>query len=185
MANQYSQWQLGPTLAAMTAGRGSSTSCVGLSGSVCAERFPPLSESILRLRAFPVEVDHGRCAKFGTGCVAEDLDETQLIAFRRDRNALPPAGLTSEDSAATGFKSHDQGCARCGSKAIFQLNFSPDLKHQTLKHQTMFFHGPERRRTALLWTDGQPIAVPAGRERDPAAETFGGGGWTDAFRKAS
>ena len=24
---------------------------------------------------FPVEVDHGRYAKFGTGCVAEDLDE--------------------------------------------------------------------------------------------------------------
>lgn len=118
------------------------------------------------------------------------MTETQLIAFRRDRNAveeypLPPAGLTSEDSAAAGFKFHDQGCARCGSKAIFQLNFSPDLTHQILKHQTMFFHGPERRRTALLWMDGQPIPVPAGREGNPTAETFGGGGWTDAFRKAS
>jgi hypothetical protein len=101
------------------------------------------------------------------------MSETQLIAFRRDRNAveeypLPPAGLTSEDSAAAGFKFHDQGCARCGSKAIFQLNFSPDLKHQT-----MFFHGPERRRTALLWMDGQPIPVPADREGNPAAETLG------------
>jgi hypothetical protein len=92
------------------------------------------------------------------------MSETQLIAFRRDRNAveeypLPPAGLTSEDSAATGLKFHDQGCARCGSKAIFQLNFSPDLTHQILKHQTMFFHGPERRRTALFlwgrWLDGR------------------------------
>jgi hypothetical protein len=118
------------------------------------------------------------------------MSETQLIAFRRDRNAveeypLPPADLTSEDSGAAGFKFHDQGCARCGSKAIFQLNFSPDLTHQILKHQTMFFHGPERRRTALLWMDGQPIPVPAGREGNPTAETFGGGGWTDAFRKAS
>jgi hypothetical protein len=171
MANQYSQWRLGPTWAAMTAGRGSSTSCVGLSGSVCAERFPPLSESILGLRAFPVEVDHGRCAKFGTGCVAEDLDErdaTHCVPPRPQRcRGVPPPGLTSEDSAAAGFKFHDQGCARCGSKAIFQLNFSPDLKHQT-----MFFHGPERRRTALLWMDGQPIPVPADREGNPAAETL-------------
>jgi hypothetical protein len=100
------------------------------------------------------------------------MSETQLIAFRRDRNAveeypLPPAGLTFEDSAA-GFKFHDQGCTRCASKAIFQRNFSPDLKHQT-----MFFHGPERRRTALLWMDGQPIPVPADREGNPAAETLG------------
>jgi len=36
MANQYSQWRLGPMLVARTAARGSSTSCVGLSGSVCA-----------------------------------------------------------------------------------------------------------------------------------------------------
>jgi hypothetical protein len=115
----------------------------------------------------------GRCAKFGTSCVAEDLDERDATHCVPPRPQccrgvpLPPAGLTFEDSAA-GFRFHDQGCTRCASKAIFQRNFSPDLKHQT-----MFFHGPERRRTALLWMDGQPIPVPADREGNPAAETLG------------
>ena len=184
MANHYSQWRLGPTSAAMTAGRGSSTSCVGLSGSVCAERFPPLSES-LGLRAFPVEVDHGRCVKFGTGCVAEYLDErdaTHCVPPRPQccRGVPLPPAVTSEDSAAAGFKFHDQGCARCGSKAIFQLNFSRDLKHQT-----MFFPRPTASQDRSLVDGRSTNPGSCGSRGQPGSRDLGGGGWTDAFRKAS
>ena len=46
--------------------------------------------------------------------------------------------------------------------------------------------GRERLEHELRWFVRQRLrTVPAGREGNPAAETFGGGGWTDAFRKAS
>jgi hypothetical protein len=113
------------------------------------------------------------------------MSETQLIAFRRDRNAveeypLPPADLTSEDSGAAGFKFHDQGCARCGSKAIFQLNFSPDLKHQT-----MFFPRPRASQDRSLVDGRSTNPGSCGSRGQLGSRDLGGGGWTDAFRKAS
>jgi len=90
-------------------------------------------------------------------------------SFTRDFPA-PPRLLTPEDCDATGFEFHDERSAwnflDSTARSTVRVDFSPDLRHAAVSIKGADWCG------ALLWVDGEPVAVPHNQDGEPVCEQY-------------
>ncbi len=84
----------------------------------------------------------------------------------------PPARLTRDDCAAAGFRILGPMSACYHSDVFFQVNFSADFAHQAMLIERRRRWGRAGWQGALLWIDGEPVAVPVDLNGHPHSATL-------------